>query len=924
MPRNISAASLAKLTQKLGTEPNMVLQIRWTEKGKPHFYADKAITVTPENDLTPATQNFLELIHGVSYIVESSNKNRRKNVTTQLLSLHQEARFELDNINVQGKVQSISTLDSVIEISGNSDTQQMSVVLSDTDGEIKNILDHNDIHKRPARVYQSFEGLNFRERFQIFDGEISSPITWNEGDRTVKFDIIKKIEDREVGFSPEEGDFTNIPDEYVGKPWPVVFGTVNDIPGTQITLTKKGTLVDGTGILDFTMAWQVEKLDIIITYATGLGILYAIAAGLFGAQASAESDPDIKAALLQKQKQASQASAQNFQVAGNATTERTALFAEINKQLAQQKTPVRIIGGEQFPQEKPIKLRIGGALFEGKFKDGIFFHIVKRHHPKEGTIFKPQLSNDVFYIVNGVQQLAFRAPTNVSVPQAGFFWAESGATVVIDGDEPIDYVASVTPGTVLRVAARRAFEGIKRLITVDESRYKVINRNYGTINAVIVQLNKPLSSYEGEGWEDNIYITFESTIGPNTVDVLQYLVQTYTTGTPDQASFFLTKLKLANYPSHFAILERKNIITVLKEIAWQARCAIWLTNDIFYLKYLPERPTPIETISESDVENQTLEMSHTRTEDLVTKFIARWRSSYEPDEPNRLILRHNVKKYGTIQQEYDFYIYNHIELVRKSATFWLIRYANTWKKASFRTFLTKLQVETFDSILLDFENPYFADDSVTAFVESADYDSDNKQLVFDCWLPVKAGTMEEYLFAWPADVDEEAIFPTPDEEVAGFGGGTEPGNGATDRFGHGVGDDSDNPNVNINWNDKGDKFPSDVGDQPPTIVNIPNIPSVPNVNPNLVTPPYGNPEAVDPTIDPIAARKIDIRKTTVFDSNTGQSTTFDTFFAEVNGGLRGSTGAIWTDGSQNAPFHFQFSDEVGQFAAGSAFLRDDI
>lgn len=924
MPRNISPEAMSKLAQRLGTEPNMILQIRWTDGGQPHFYGDKDVTVTPDNDLTPGAQNNLQLHQGLAYIVDSSNKNRRKNVPNNLLNLQHSATCYLENIAVRGRVQDISPLDSVIQISGNSDSQQLSVILDDHDGEIKNILDHNDIHKRPAKVYQTFQALAFRERFLVFDGEISSPITWNEGDRTVKFDIIKKIEDREVGFSPEEGDFADIPDEYIGKPWPMCFGTVNDVPGTQITLTKKGTLVDGTGIHDFTIPWQLEKLEIARVYATGLAVLYSIASGLFASQAAAESDPDIAAALRRKADQAAKAATDNFNIANKATLETTSLNAEAAKQIAKEISPVRIIGGEEFPQNEPgTKIRINDAVFEGKFVGNEFF-IVTRHHPKEGTLTKPELSIDVFYIIDNVKTLAFRAPTGATVPQAGFFWAEAGATVVLDGDEPIDYVASITPGTVLRVAARRAFEGLKRLITIDTSRYTVFTRVYGTITAVIVQLNKPMSSYEGEGWEDDVFISFESTIGPNTVEILRYLIGLYTTSSIDQTSFDETQDKLENYPSHFALLERKNIITVLKEIAWQARCAIWISNDVFFLKYLPEHPTPIETITESDVENSTLEMSHTPTEDLVTKFIAKWRFSYETRELNRLILRHNIKKYGTIQQEFDFYIYNHIDLVRKSATFWLIRYANTWKKATFSTFLTKLLVETFDAVLLDFENPYFADESVTAFVESADYDSANKQLNFECWLPVKAGTMEEYQFAWPADVDEELIFPTVEEEVAGNDGGTLPGRGANDKPFRkpGFGNES---NPNVNWNDKGDRHPSDFGDTPPQITNIPGNFAIPNVNPNLVTPPYGNPTAVDPSIDPIVSRKIDIRKTEVFDSATGQSTTFDTFFGSVNDGLLlGGVLASWTDGSTRAPFDFKFDTDVSKFIAGSAFLRDDL
>ncbi len=44
----------------------------------------------------------------------------------------------------------------------------------------------------------------------IFRGKISSPVVWSEGDRTVSFNIISQIEDAEIGFSPEEGQFCRV------------------------------------------------------------------------------------------------------------------------------------------------------------------------------------------------------------------------------------------------------------------------------------------------------------------------------------------------------------------------------------------------------------------------------------------------------------------------------------------------------------------------------------------------------------------------------------------------------------------------------------------------------------------------------------------------------------------------------------------
>ena len=90
-------------------------------------------------------------------------------------------------------------------MSDNNSSQSIDITLDDTDGSIKAIFDNTDIHKRDARVYQYFDGLSVSDKFLLFAGKVSSPIIWNERDRTVKFTIISQLEDREVGFSAEEG-----------------------------------------------------------------------------------------------------------------------------------------------------------------------------------------------------------------------------------------------------------------------------------------------------------------------------------------------------------------------------------------------------------------------------------------------------------------------------------------------------------------------------------------------------------------------------------------------------------------------------------------------------------------------------------------------------------------------------------------------
>ena len=75
----------------------------------------------------------------------------------------------------------------------------------------------------------------------------------------------------------------------------------------------------------------------------------------------------------------------------------------------------------------------------------------------------------------------------------------------------------------------------------------------------------------------------------------------------------------------------------------------------------------------------------------------------------------------------------------KCATFWLIRKSNTWKRIKFKTFLNKLNLETFDAVTLDFASHYVANGPVLAVVEKANYNSADNCVDFECLVPGAGG-----------------------------------------------------------------------------------------------------------------------------------------------------------------------------------------
>ena len=200
--RNISAEGLAQLAKRHGNEPVNIIEVDWIAGQSPASYADKDVQ------------------------------------------------------GIAGKIVELGDLDDVvahiIAESGvtNSDTsQQIDVTLDDIDGSIKTIFDSYDVHKRSVRVYQWFEGLDLSDKFLVFAGKINTPVSWNERDRTVKITVVSQLEDQEIGFSAEEGQFPYLPADLVGKAWPMLFGTVIDSPALQINKALEACTLAGVGIV---------------------------------------------------------------------------------------------------------------------------------------------------------------------------------------------------------------------------------------------------------------------------------------------------------------------------------------------------------------------------------------------------------------------------------------------------------------------------------------------------------------------------------------------------------------------------------------------------------------------------------------------------------------------------------------------------
>jgi hypothetical protein len=711
---------------------------------------------------------------------------------------------EISGTDVKGAILDVPPINEAVQVLQGGLSRSLNIRLDDTDGTIKTNFDMYDTHKIPVRVSLYTVGTDFdTELVQLFLGQMNSPIEWDEGERTFSFAVVNRIEDVEIGFSAEEGNFGNLPEELIGQPWPLCFGTTINVKALNARPAVIGRTASGVGIKDFTLAPRLALANDLScpSYPVGFKCSTRALGSSYKATCVIVSEIDPKC-LQQK------------------CVEQERLKLQIEEQEAYEFERIDVFGGENFPQGFGITVNINGAQFKGYFTGtravpSTTFVITERTHPDydpdtngllkdnleniiatscpeappDGDTADSDITNTNFgprYTGARTARLSWEAYREAD--QGSFFWAPGGSTFTLAEGDEILYIANIIPSTVKRVAAWRTLNGNRQLLTVPDDFYTVRSTNYGGYTGVVeIKMDVPLSTRSrdtGGGWSDDIYISQVATLSNNPVTIMSWLITTYTDYSIDTASFADATTKLANYPFDWPQLTRPTILSILQNLARFSRCALWQKDDTFFIKYLAEEPTPVDTIGEDDIlvsdatQKSTLKICLTKTEDLVTKLTARWQNDHALDEDKRFIMRRKVSGpngvlYGTHEKEEDYFPYAHLSLVRKSVTFWMLRWANTWKRLKMSVPMEFLKLEPFDAVTVDVS--HVSPDPIICVVEKATVDTKGKQIDLELWTPLRAGEVVPDPFAWPSGISANAIFPTQDDVSSNFAGsGNEP------------------------------------------------------------------------------------------------------------------------------------------------------
>lgn len=642
---------------------------------------------------------------------------------------------------VEGRIIQCSPIESILKLSGGGGSGQVTVVLDNTDNtwDYKNLL---NLVFTKVTFKQFFYSTNLdgskvqRGSVEVYRGHISTPISWDEVNRTVTFTISQSIKSREAGYCIE--NLGNFPKAdviaHLGQPLPMIFGHVYHSPCVKITQIPSIWTTEGFGLVDKTIDKQIAKLRSQLMNTVLYGDIDMADASL------AQQNDELKSL----QEQAQQIIEHNDKI-----------MQDIHDLEHERSNQMQLAGSGRVPLQLNMKfakgpgdcqVRIDNMIFNARIPAGSLTGSMDRHTVKgPGETFQQWIAE-------------------------GFKWVRAGSRVQLLTPYEVWYIASTTPGAVLKVWAYRSIGGQRMLTPVPKEWYSI--KTIGVATCVV--LNMPLSSRDwileqrriyfenvwGKylpihinqpfDWEDELYVEFAGEIGPEPMGIMSWLIETFDSDYTIEADPDSSPDDINKYKMHFMISVKEDCIKLIQDICYQCNCSLYLKNDTeLFVRYWPKGMRMGPTITHDDMEYGSLQIMTSNIDEIYTRSISTCRLDYSPnfDKPITLRATYNADKYGIITESRDYFCYTTPAYAENVALYWLALNSQPYTKIVFRAMAWHIGIEAFDYI----STPYG-----TAVVESAQYDSENNVnlITANIYPTLDLGSMDKDTY-WPDYVNVE-------------------------------------------------------------------------------------------------------------------------------------------------------------------------
>lgn len=781
--RNVTTATSTQLNTATGTESVLIVGIDWESSSTTEWFATKDITVGSKV--------------------------------------------------CKGVILSVGTFTSEKKSENSGTVNSINLMLSDADGTFKDAIDNYAIERSTIIVYQHFVGNAETDLMLLMIGTVEGRPAWDEGQRAFNLTAVSKLKSSQMGYAPTTTDYPDLMPEASGVAWPMIFGSCAHVPALQVYRHSAGMLMAPISLFKspayatnsrtsggktyfnlkitdspdvYNYASDVPELNKIYveggnTFPSGtikIEIAGVIFEGSFTGNtfnvtesnlplytdleigprlepASGDADdPDSDYSILWL-------ADPTISLVGKHVYFQTAAAYEWYNFCVYQE-------GTKCYFEKPFRHPITKKLT----RLTPTFSITKVYNVLPPGLLDSEIEHYIFFenMLWGFGRVG--TPTNnfgviqkklATMTDGGENWWFCPADVEVhlfDQANPDVYVASAIELDEVKVVygQRRVTlpDGREKTIfaPIPESYYTVQLASAYPVNsayASAIIIDPPLSTYTQANWDNNIFVSAKSTVGPNVIDVVEYILDNYTDLSIDSTSFSHARSVLADVPVNFAVFDTRDALSFVEEILYQARCALIIEVGYAIIKVLAENPTSVMTFNETNVGLKSITITSSDTSDISTKLIAKWNDTYRHIPPLALVnttatlsqilkaitpgsaipikqryYTSNSEYYGHLEKDVDVYIYNTELGVNKFLDFYGIRYANVWRKISFETFLPAIRLQPFDAVTLNFTT--FTNLNTKCLVESMAYDFQSKVVTLDLWIPIRTGG-NTVLGVWP-------------------------------------------------------------------------------------------------------------------------------------------------------------------------------
>ncbi len=627
----------------------------------------------------------------------------------------------------------LSNLDAAMKADSLGESGQITVKLFDTDDDLKARVKSANTAFIPAKLHIGHIGTV--DVSLVFQGRVRPDFIYAEGDRSLELTIESYIEDKEIGYSSTD-ELSGINKDAIDQAWPLCFGSVLRVPAvplykvkkTAIMTTIQGGVSGATLLLEqpfetgTTLGFECEGLHFtgsivegenVITFATMNDATHENLT--LAARDSGDPLYHSSAVLWLSG---------NDNIAGKfCLIEHPTNGWAVNLCVAQYGKRCHFIKGWEaggieflpssshtideaagFPRTSwGARMELPTALFDFNMRWNWLWNVATDYSH--------------YYLTNGAYELR---PTSTIT--------ERRVTKDL-------YVANAIESTeVVEVLAWRKVGNDRKLSPVPSSYFTVdVADTVDGQTCTTIEFDNPLSSYPCEDWEEDIYVSLESSVGSNPADIIKYILETYTSVTVDATTFAAAKTAMTGLPANFALFDRSNALATCEEIAWQAQCAVLIRAGVAYLYYLPDQSTSQLTLSTQILE-KTLQITATSLEDIATQFTAKWVSDYSGEETSEktYIYKNNISRFGVIKRDLDISIYTNEALVKRAVDFLCRRMSNLWRVVRFSTPLATLALDVLDCVTVD--NGVVSANALRGIIRSTNVSVDDTTIEYEVQL----------------------------------------------------------------------------------------------------------------------------------------------------------------------------------------------